>query len=179
MTFRTERPEDRRVIAEVVEAAFGSSAEAELVDDIRESEYFIPELSVVAQTGPRIVGHVMVSYATLHTPVGKRRVAIQLVDLVVIKYEQREDGAVLLGDPDLLVGKDDGLEPRVNLIRRVDRRRNRRDCRRPRTQPRTSDLLGVTAARPANLHEPILLPLSTRRLHPRHRRYGPSTRPFS
>jgi putative acetyltransferase len=96
MTFRTERPEDRRVIAEVVEAAFGSSAEAELVDDIRESEYFIPELSVVAQTGPRIVGHVMVSYATLHTPVGKRRVAMLSPLAVDPAFRRRGIGSALV-----------------------------------------------------------------------------------
>lgn len=46
----------------------------------------------------------------------------------------RRSAAVLLGDPRLVGRKDDGFEPRVNLVRRVHRRRDRRDCRRPRAQ---------------------------------------------
>lgn len=63
--FRAEQAKDHRAISEVVAAAFGSQAEAELVEDIRESEYFIADLSIVAQSEGRIIGHVMVSYATL------------------------------------------------------------------------------------------------------------------
>ena len=55
VTCRAERPDDHRAIADVVAAAFGSRAEAELVENIRESEYFIPQLSVVAESDGRIV----------------------------------------------------------------------------------------------------------------------------
>jgi putative acetyltransferase len=74
--YRAERPEDHRAISEVVAAAFGSQAEAELVGDIRASEYFIAELSMVAQCDERLVGHVMVSYATLLGQEGERRIAM-------------------------------------------------------------------------------------------------------
>jgi putative acetyltransferase len=66
VTIRVERPDDYTSIAEVVAAAFGSQAEAQLVEAIRASPGFVPELSLVAEMNERIVGHVMVSYTALH-----------------------------------------------------------------------------------------------------------------
>lgn len=94
--YRTERPEDRPAISEVVEAAFGSSAEAELVEDIRQSEYFIPDLSVVAETDARVIGHVMVSYAMLHTQGGERRIAMLSPLAVDPAFQRRGIGSALV-----------------------------------------------------------------------------------
>ena len=55
MTIRVERPDDYAAIAEVVAAAFGSQAEAQLVEAIRASPGFVPELSLVAEMNERIV----------------------------------------------------------------------------------------------------------------------------
>lgn len=63
---RAERLTDRAAIAAVVEAAFGSPDEARLVGAIRTSENFMPELSSVAEFDGQVVGHVMVSVASLH-----------------------------------------------------------------------------------------------------------------
>lgn len=60
-TIRAEQAADFDAIRRVVEAAFGSEAEADLVDAIRDSEHYIPELSLVAELDGAIVGHVMVS----------------------------------------------------------------------------------------------------------------------
>ena len=62
---RPEHPEDIEAIAEVTRRAFGREEEADIVARIRESEYFIPELSLVAESGGRIIGHIMFSYVTL------------------------------------------------------------------------------------------------------------------
>src|ERR1700736_1337831 len=43
VTIRVERPDDYAAIAEVVAAAFGSQAEAQLVEAIRASPGFVPE----------------------------------------------------------------------------------------------------------------------------------------
>lgn len=63
---RAERPGDEQAIAQTVEAAFESPTEARLVDAIRASAGFVPELSLVAELEARIVGHVMISAALLN-----------------------------------------------------------------------------------------------------------------
>ena len=64
-TIRPETPADAGAIFRVVAAAFESEAEAILVDRIRASDRFIPDLSIVAEIDEEIVGHVMVSYTDL------------------------------------------------------------------------------------------------------------------
>jgi len=65
LTIRPERPGDRDEISAVVAAVFGSPLQARLVDAIRDSDNVIPELSLVAETEDRVVGHVMISYVGL------------------------------------------------------------------------------------------------------------------
>lgn len=60
-----EDPSEFPAIREVVEQAFGSPVEAELVEMIRESPNYVPELSLVAEEHGRIVGHLMLSYTDL------------------------------------------------------------------------------------------------------------------
>jgi putative acetyltransferase len=96
VSYRAERPDDHRVISDVVAAAFGSHAEAELVEVIRQSEFFIPDLSVVADSGGRIIGHVMVSYATLHGEEGERRIAMLSPLAVDPAFQRRGVGSALV-----------------------------------------------------------------------------------
>ena len=58
---RPERAADEDAIRAVETAAFGRDEEARIVDDLRASDAFIPELSLVAEDGGAIIGHVMVS----------------------------------------------------------------------------------------------------------------------
>jgi putative acetyltransferase len=74
-TIRAERPDDREAIAEVVAAAFGSPAEARLVEALRASSSFVPDWSLVAEVHGRVVGHVMVTYATLRGDTTEHRIA--------------------------------------------------------------------------------------------------------
>lgn len=62
---REEAESDYARIAEVVEAAFGRPNEARLVELIRASEHYVPELALVAVADGEVIGHVMFSYATL------------------------------------------------------------------------------------------------------------------
>jgi putative acetyltransferase len=86
---RTEAPGDEDAIAQVVEAAFGSPVEARLVDRIRSSTCFWPELSLVAEDGDEIVGHVMISEVTL-VDGDVARPAASLSPLAVAPDRQRQ-----------------------------------------------------------------------------------------
>lgn len=87
-TIRAERPGDEPAIYEVVAAAFGRPEEARLVDAIRASEEFVPELSLVAERDGRIVGHVMISHSYLREGEVVRRIA-SLAPLAVAPDVQR------------------------------------------------------------------------------------------
>jgi putative acetyltransferase len=89
LAIRPERPEDHDAIAQVVEAAFRSPVEARLVDAIRASPYYLPELSLVATVGDRVVGHVMVSQTTIRDGEDERLIAM-LSPLAVAPGHQGE-----------------------------------------------------------------------------------------
>jgi len=64
LLIRPERPADYDAIARVTAAAFERENEARLVELVRASGNYVPELSLVADDG-EIVGHTMLSYARL------------------------------------------------------------------------------------------------------------------
>ncbi len=88
-TVRPETVADHAVIAEVVAAAFGSDTEAELVTRIRASEWYVPDLALVGVVDGRVVGHVMISRATLVHEAGERMIAM-LSPLAVAPAVQRQ-----------------------------------------------------------------------------------------
>jgi putative acetyltransferase len=55
---RAETPDDVDAIAAVTAAAFAKEREARMVEAIRASDGFVPELSLVADDAGEIVGHV-------------------------------------------------------------------------------------------------------------------------
>lgn len=65
MRVRVETPADHEAVALVTEAAFGKPREARMVEAIRASDRFVPELSLVAEDDHEIVGHVILSYVAL------------------------------------------------------------------------------------------------------------------
>lgn len=60
-TIRPERPVDHEAVFEVNRLAFGGQDEARLVEALRPSPAFIPELSLVALEEERVVGHILFS----------------------------------------------------------------------------------------------------------------------
>ena len=88
LRIRPEVDEDRSAIAAAVAAAFGSKAEADLVDAIRSSPEYIPELSLVAVVYGEIVGHVMVSHTELRRGDARHRI-FHLSPLAVAPAHQR------------------------------------------------------------------------------------------
>lgn len=82
MLIRPEEPLDHAAITTVVTAAFGSPAEAVLVERIRASPGHHPEYALVADVDGRVVGHVMVSDVEL-VDAGHRRTILSLSPLAV------------------------------------------------------------------------------------------------
>lgn len=70
MIIRAEQASDRAVIREVNVQAFGRDNEARLIDLLRSSPAFIPELSLVAIDTPQLVGHILFSRIHIRTPEG-------------------------------------------------------------------------------------------------------------
>jgi putative acetyltransferase len=95
---RPERARDHDAIATVVADAFGSPREADLVDAIRSSPEYIPELTLVAEVGGEVVGHVMVSYAALDNGESLHQI-FQLAPLAVNRARQGQGiGSSLVND---------------------------------------------------------------------------------
>ena len=65
VTVRQEKQSDAEAIAVVNKSAFGGDEEARWVVAVRNSKSFIPELSLVAEVGERMAGHILLFRAYL------------------------------------------------------------------------------------------------------------------
>jgi putative acetyltransferase len=83
---RAETPDDHDTIRRIVDEAFGDTITSAIVDGIRASDRFIPELSLVAVYEGQPLGHVISSYVDV-VP-GSRRV-LQVGPLAVVPSHQR------------------------------------------------------------------------------------------
>ena len=87
MIVRPETDADRQAIDRVVREAFGSDAEPLLVERIRSSGLYEPELAMVAEHEGEVVGHVMISGATLQSDDGDHPI-VMLSPLAVDPAQQ-------------------------------------------------------------------------------------------
>jgi len=97
MQIRPERSEDRAAVFTVNQLAFGQENEARLVDALRQSSAFIPELSLVALEGSQVVGHILFTRITVR---GERQVhdALALAPMAVLpSFQKRGIGTALVG----------------------------------------------------------------------------------
>lgn len=62
---RTERPQDRGAIQAIHDSAFNGLAEGQLVNLLRDSDFFVPKLSLVAEWDNAVIGHVLFSKVNL------------------------------------------------------------------------------------------------------------------
>jgi putative acetyltransferase len=61
LQIRSEREDDIEAIRRVHREAFGRDEEADLVEALRTSEAYLPELSLVAEVGGEVAGHVLLT----------------------------------------------------------------------------------------------------------------------
>lgn len=110
MIVRPERADEREAVFAVHEAAFGRPVEARIVDDVRGTDAFVPALSLVAEDGDRVLGHVLVSYFEVE---GGRRV-LQLGPIGVLPERQGQGiGSALMRAA--IQRADELLEPLIVL----------------------------------------------------------------
>jgi putative acetyltransferase len=86
LIIRAETSADHDAIRKVNDEAFGDPIDAKLVDAIRASDRYVPELSLVAVFEGQTVGHVISSYVDVEP--GARRV-LQVGPLAVLPSHQR------------------------------------------------------------------------------------------
>jgi putative acetyltransferase len=122
---RAEAPADRAAIVAIVDEAFGDAITSKVVEGIWATDRFVPDLSLVAVSEERPVGHVMSSYVDL-VP-GTRRV-LQVGPLAVVPSHQRQGvGTALMhqtvriaderGEPLLLIEGDPKYYGRFGFTR--------------------------------------------------------------
>ncbi|MEA2622094.1 MAG: putative acetyltransferase [Chloroflexota bacterium] len=114
---RPEWPADAQEIRTLHEAAFGGSIEAGLVERLRDSEAFIPDLSLVAvDDADRIVGHVLITWVDLADDEGEvaRRV-LSLAPLAVLPERQNQGIGSALTEAGIAAAEARG-EPLIVLI---------------------------------------------------------------
>ncbi|MDQ4149412.1 MAG: N-acetyltransferase [Actinomycetota bacterium] len=90
---RQEQEGDAPAIRRVHELAFGQTDEADIVERLRRSPSWLPELSLVAVAGGEVVGHVLLSRAALDS--GTEVLALAPMG-VVPEYQRRGIGSVLV-----------------------------------------------------------------------------------
>lgn len=117
-TIRPERPSDQAAVRELVALAFGQDLQVRLLDGLRASAGYVPELSLVADEGGRVVGHVlltrtpmlltergaadimMLSPLAVHPDAQGRGYGRALVEAAVETADARGEALVILeGDP--------------------------------------------------------------------------------
>ena len=94
ITIRAEETKDRAAIRRVVELAFGSQSEADLVDALRANA--IPYISLVGIVDEQVAGHICFSPVTVESDEGVFA-AIGLAPLAVLpEYQNRGIGSQLV-----------------------------------------------------------------------------------
>ena len=91
---RPERPEDYEAVSTVTAAAFGRENEARLVEVLRGSDAYVPELSLVAEEDGVVVGHTMLTYSTLRGDIDRRILVLAPVSVTPTRQNDGIGGAL-------------------------------------------------------------------------------------
>lgn len=94
---RMETCDDYAAVREVNYAAFGNrDDEADLVDRIRASKEFIPELSLVEERDGNVVGHLLISKAAIFAKSASCEVLVLAPIAVLPAYQKQGVGGLLI-----------------------------------------------------------------------------------
>lgn len=94
---RQENKDDHEAVFEVNRLAFGRECEAELVDLLRYSSAFIPELSLVAALDNKIIGHILFTKIMIISENGEETRSLALAPMAVApEFQHRGIGGKLI-----------------------------------------------------------------------------------
>ena len=122
---RVAAEEDWPAILAVHRAAFGEEDVPRIAEELHESEWYVPELSFVAEEEGRVVGHVMNTWGSVE---GSAAPVLQLAPLGVLpEFQGRDHGSALVrasleavrarGEPLLLVEGNPAYYGRFGFVR--------------------------------------------------------------
>jgi predicted N-acetyltransferase YhbS len=111
---RKESPDDYLQITKVNDLAFGQENEGILINQLRESSIFIPDLSLVAEKDNEVVGHILY-YPIYIIGGGIKHQTLSLAPMAVTpKYQKQGIGTLLVKDG-LEIAKDLGIDSVIVL----------------------------------------------------------------
>lgn len=96
ITIRSEKPEDFQAIYEINKQAFNGESEAKLVNNLRNTNGFIPGLSLVALKNDELVGHILFSIIYIKTDTDNVPILALAPMAVLPEYQRSGIGAEML-----------------------------------------------------------------------------------
>ncbi|PTM57845.1 GNAT family N-acetyltransferase [Desmospora activa] len=97
LKIREEKSIDLRKIKEINDLAFGRETESNIVDAIRKSPHFIPQLSLIAETGDgEVVGHILFSIISIQTKEESVKSLVLAPMAITPKYQSQGVGSTLI-----------------------------------------------------------------------------------
>jgi len=96
IAIRSENPKDYDVIYEINKQAFNGEIEAKLINTIRNSNNFIPDLSLVALKDKKIVGHILLSQAKIKNKEAEKPILILAPIAVLPEFQRQGIGSLLV-----------------------------------------------------------------------------------
>jgi len=105
---RAETPADYEDIRRINDEAFGEPVESQLVEMIRASDRFVPDLSLVAVSGGQTLGHVISSYVDVVQAVPGTRRVLQVGPLAVLPAQQRRGVGTALMEETIRIAEERG-----------------------------------------------------------------------